>query len=239
MNLSRPDRRRASTGSPPSTRSARCRPRARARLARVARGDATSPRRCANGRTRLAVAGRRRAGRHAAAAGLGAHRRAARTCGRRAAPRRPPRWWDRLGVLARAHARPASPRRWRSASRCTRSGRRPSAPIVVVLAGPDGKPALIASARRDDRFLMVKAVGRGAGRPGRRSSCGCCRRGSRRARSGVLPAGEMVRVPLPAPSDVALANIPALAVSLEPPAARPPACRPGPVLYSGKIERMY
>jgi anti-sigma-K factor RskA len=55
----------------------------------------------------------------------------------------------------------------------------------------------------------------------------------------VLPAGALVRVPLTAPSGVALAEIPALAVSLEPAGGSPTGQPTGPVLYSGRIERMY
>ncbi len=53
--------------------------------------------------------------------------------------------------------------RWRSrwASRCSRrAAERPFESVVVVLAGPDAKPALVATAERGSRFLTVKAVGR-------------------------------------------------------------------------------
>ena len=56
---------------------------------------------------------------------------------------------------------------------------------------------------------------------------------------GVLPAGGIARVPLVGPSDAALADIPALAVSLEPAGGSPTGLPTGPVLYSGRIERMY
>jgi len=46
-------------------------------------------------------------------------------------------------------------------------------------------------------------------------------------------------VPLAAPADESLTNIPALAVSLEPPGGSPTGAPTGPVLYSGSIERMY
>ena len=49
----------------------------------------------------------------------------------------------------------------------------------------------------------------------------------------------MGRVALPATPDVALANVPALAVSLEPAGGSPTGAPTGPVLYSGKIERFY
>ena len=112
-------------------------------------------------------------------------------------------------------------------------------PIVAVLAGQDGKPALIASARRDDRFLLVKAVGAAPVDPGKALELWMLPQGQPPRSLGVLPAGELVRVPLAAPTDAALANIPALAVSLEPAGGSPTGLPTGPVLYSGKIERMY
>ena len=112
-------------------------------------------------------------------------------------------------------------------------------PIVAVLAGQDGKPALIASARRDDRFLLVKAVGAAPVDPGKALELWMLPQGQPPRSLGVLPAGQLVRVPLAAPTDVTLANIPALAVSLEPVGGSPTGLPTGPVLYSGAIERMY
>jgi len=56
---------------------------------------------------------------------------------------------------------------------------------------------------------------------------------------GVIPATGVGRVPLSTPSEIALAQIPALAVSLEPAGGSPTGAPTGPVLYTGKIERMY
>jgi anti-sigma-K factor RskA len=117
---------------------------------------------------------------------------------------------------------------------------RPEAPpIVAVLAGPDGKPALIASARRTDAFLLVKAVGAAPIAPGRALELWMLPDGQPPRSLGVLPAGGIARVPLVGPSEAALANIPALAVSLEPAGGSPTGLPTGPVLYSGRIERMY
>jgi anti-sigma-K factor RskA len=55
----------------------------------------------------------------------------------------------------------------------------------------------------------------------------------------VIPAGGVVRVPLPAPVDEALSNIPSLAISVVPAGGSPSGQPTGPVLYSGSIERMY
>jgi anti-sigma-K factor RskA len=48
-----------------------------------------------------------------------------------------------------------------------------------------------------------------------------------------------VRLDLPAPVGLALQNIPALAVSLEPQGGSPTGLPTGPVLYSGPIQRLY
>jgi anti-sigma-K factor RskA len=56
---------------------------------------------------------------------------------------------------------------------------------------------------------------------------------------GVIPDSGVGRVTLPAAPDVALANVPALAVSLEPAGGSPTGAPTGPVLYSGKVERFY
>ncbi|MEP7276932.1 MAG: anti-sigma factor [Betaproteobacteria bacterium] len=112
-------------------------------------------------------------------------------------------------------------------------------PIVAVLAGPDGKPALIASARRDDHFLLVKAVGAAPVEPGKALQLWMLPEGQAPHSPGVLPPGELVRVSLPTSSEAALAGVPALAISLEPAGGSPTGLPTGPVLYSGKVERMF
>ena len=184
-------------------------------------------------------AGGRPAGRRAAAARLGPHRRAP-------APRQ--RHRGRTG--RRRHGGIASP----SGETLTAAGfaaalalgialfaqrPEPAQPLVAVLAGADGKPALIASARRTEPFLLVKAVGAAPVDPGKALELWMLPQGQPPRSLGVLPAGDVVRVPLAGPSDAALANIPALAVSLEPAGGSPTGLPTGPVLYSGKIERMY
>jgi anti-sigma-K factor RskA len=111
--------------------------------------------------------------------------------------------------------------------------------IVAVLAGADGRPALIASARRSDAFLLVKAVGAAPVEAGKALELWMLPAGAAPRSLGLIPATGIARVPLPAPTDSALANIPALAVSLEPATGSPTGLPTGPVLYSGSIERMY
>jgi anti-sigma-K factor RskA len=56
---------------------------------------------------------------------------------------------------------------------------------------------------------------------------------------GLIADSGVGRVVLPALPDVALANVPALAVSLEPAGGSPTGAPTGPVLYTGKVERFY
>ena len=113
------------------------------------------------------------------------------------------------------------------------------APIVVVLAGADAKPALIATASRLDRYLTIKPVGNTAPAAGQVFELWALPQATPPKSLGVIPAGRVVRVPLAAPADESLTNIPALAVSLEPPGGSPTGQPTGPVLYSGTIERMF
>jgi anti-sigma-K factor RskA len=56
---------------------------------------------------------------------------------------------------------------------------------------------------------------------------------------GLVPATGIDRVALRAPAGVALQNIPALAISLEPPGGSTTGAPTGPVLYTGRVERTY
>jgi anti-sigma-K factor RskA len=98
---------------------------------------------------------------------------------------------------------------------------------------------LIASAKRSDAFLLVKAVGAAPVEPGKALELWMLPTGAPPRSLGLIPATGIARVPLREPSDAALANIPALAVSLEPATGSPTGLPTGPVLYSGPIERMY
>ena len=115
----------------------------------------------------------------------------------------------------------------------------PELPLVAVLAGADGKPALIASARRGDAFLLVKAVGTAPVEAGKALELWMLPAGAPPRSLGLIPATGIARVPLRGPTDAVLANIPALAVSLEPATGSPTGSPTGPVLYSGPVERMY
>jgi anti-sigma-K factor RskA len=114
-----------------------------------------------------------------------------------------------------------------------------AAPLVVVLAGSDAKAGLIATAVHGDRYLTLKPIGNAAPAAGRVFELWALPQAGAPQSLGVIPSGAVVRVPLRAPVDEALSNIPALAVSVEPPGGSPTGQPTGPVLYSGAIERMY
>lgn len=148
-------------------------------------------------------------------------------------------WWNRLGVWRGLTALAFVATVALGITELVRPPVPASAPIVVVLADSTAKPALIASAARGDRSLTLKAVGSAAPATGRVFELWALPQGGKPKSLGVIPQGTVVHVPLTAPAEEALTNIPALAVSLEPPGGSPTGAPTGPVLYSGAIERMY
>jgi anti-sigma-K factor RskA len=115
----------------------------------------------------------------------------------------------------------------------------PEQPIVAVLAGPDAKPVLIATVLRGERMMTVKVVGAAAVPSDKSLELWMLPDGSPPKSLGVIPDSGVGRVALPALPDVSLANVPALAVSLEPRGGSTTGAPTGPVLYSGKVERFY
>ena len=116
---------------------------------------------------------------------------------------------------------------------------RPEEAIVVVLAGPDAKPVLVASADRGGRYLTVKSVTPVELAAGRALELWALPEGKDPRSLGVLPAGGIARVALAAPAGIAFQGIPALAVSLEPAGGSPTGKPTGPVLFSGGVQRLY
>src|SRR5208282_1786912 len=118
----------------------------------------------------------------------------------------------------------------------------PEGSLVVVLAGPDAKPALLASTARGSRYLTVAAIAPLTLAADRALELWMLpERGSPHSLglvSAVAPGG-MVRIALPAAAEQALQDIPALAVSLEPKGGSPTGLPTGPVLYSGPVKRLY
>lgn len=115
---------------------------------------------------------------------------------------------------------------------------RPFESVVVVLAGPDAKPAMVATAERGSRYLTVKAVAAEVP-PGRALELWMLPDGRAPISMGLVPASGIERLLLREPAGTALQNIPALAVSVEPPGGSPTGAPTGPVVYSGRIERIY
>ncbi|HET9339516.1 MAG TPA: anti-sigma factor [Casimicrobiaceae bacterium] len=115
---------------------------------------------------------------------------------------------------------------------------RPVESIVVVLAGPDARPALVASVPRGDRFLAVKALAPVAV-PADRALELWMLPGQGPPRSlGLIPAEGVAQLRLAAPPDMMFRGIDALAVSLEPAGGSPTGLPTGPVLYTGRVERL-
>jgi len=56
---------------------------------------------------------------------------------------------------------------------------------------------------------------------------------------GLVPASGTERLTLREPAGTALQNIPALAVSVEPPGGSPTGAPTGPVILTGRVERIY
>jgi anti-sigma-K factor RskA len=112
-------------------------------------------------------------------------------------------------------------------------------PIVVVLAGPDAKPALLATMSRGDRLLTVKTVGGAPVPPDKTLELWMLPDGAPPRSLGLIPASGVARLTLPALPDVALARVPALAVSLEQAGGSITGAPQGPVLYTGAVQRMY
>lgn len=116
---------------------------------------------------------------------------------------------------------------------------RPAATLVVVLAGQDAKPALVASADRNGRLLTIKAVAPLSPGADRSLQLWALPAAGNPRPLGLVPASGVVQIALPVDAGTALQNIPALAVSLEPLGGSPTGLPTGPVLYSGPVERLY
>jgi anti-sigma-K factor RskA len=152
----------------------------------------------------------------------------------------PPRgsWWSSLGFWrGLAFASLAAVVAFTVALLAGRPGE-PSA-IVVVLAGQDGKPALVATANRDGRVLTVKSVAPVEVAAGRTLELWALPQGANPRSLGLIPATGVGKLTLPDEADVAFQGTPALAVSLEPSGGSPTGLPTGPVLYSGPVSRLY
>jgi anti-sigma-K factor RskA len=116
---------------------------------------------------------------------------------------------------------------------------RPYEGVVVVLAGPDAKPAMVATAERGSRYLTVKALATVDLPPGRALELWMLPDGRAPVSMGLVPASGIDRLTLRAPAGAALQDIPTLAVSVEPAGGSPTGAPTGPVIYTGRVERFY
>jgi anti-sigma-K factor RskA len=110
--------------------------------------------------------------------------------------------------------------------------------MVAVLAGGDAKPVLMATVERGGRVLLVKAISPIAVPPGRSLELWALPDGKPPRSLGLVDAAGVVRIALPAPAVDAFQGVPALAISLEPSGGSTTGAPTGPVLYSGRIERI-
>ncbi len=107
--------------------------------------------------------------------------------------------------------------------------------IVVVLAGPDAKPALVATASPRERVLRVKAVAPITIAGDRALELWLLPAQGDPRSMGVVPSAGTVAVPLATDSGDFLAGAAGLAITLEPAGGSPTGKPTGPILYSGKI----
>jgi anti-sigma-K factor RskA len=107
--------------------------------------------------------------------------------------------------------------------------------ILVVLAGSDQRPALIVSAPAGERMLAVRAVSPLPLAADRVLELWALPEGAAPRSLGLLPRDGSGRIDVPVS---AIDRVPALAVSLEPVGGSPTGAPTGPVLYSGRIERI-
>jgi anti-sigma-K factor RskA len=145
-------------------------------------------------------------------------------------------WWSRLGFW-----RPFALASFAAAFALAVTLLVPRAPaesIVVVLAGPDARPAIVASVPSGDRVLAVKALAPVTVPAGRALELWMLPGQGAPRSLGLIPASGVGQVRLPAPTDTVFRGIDALAVSLEPAGGSPTGLPTGPVLYTGRLERL-
>jgi anti-sigma-K factor RskA len=238
MNLGRPDRRERLELLAAENALGTLPPRARARLAAIARRDPVVAAACEEWSRRIALLATALPGVNppprvyaAIAKRLGLAGETPDTAGGG--------WWSRLGVWRGLAVVGFALAVALGISQMMREAPKPGETMVVVLGGADAKPALIATAARGDRFLTMKNVSDASAGAGKTFELWALPEGGKPKSLGLIPAGAMSRIPLSAPPDESLANVPALAVSLEPTGGSPTGQPTGPVLYTGKVERLY
>lgn len=232
MDLSRPDRRARLDVLASQYALGTLSPRARRQLATIARRDATVADALREWELRLASIGN-------AAPPVTPSPRVwsgiVDRLGLVANPDREAPWWSRLRLwrgLALASTTAAVALGVALVS--TRLG--PPAPsIVVVLSGPDARPALIATSTANAQTITFKAIGPVQVAADRSLELWALPTGGAPRSLGLIPPSGSGRVEVPA---AALEAVPAIAISLEPLGGSRTGAPTGPVLWSGKIERI-
>ena len=116
---------------------------------------------------------------------------------------------------------------------------RPFESVVVVLAGANATPALVAVAERGSRYLAVKAVAPIDVERDRALELWMQPEGKPPLSLGVVAVPGIARIAVRAPAGIALQHVPTLAVSVEPAGGSPTGTPTGPLLYTGRVERLY
>jgi anti-sigma-K factor RskA len=116
---------------------------------------------------------------------------------------------------------------------------RPDQTLVAVLAGQDAKPVMIASVDSGGRILRVRTVAPVDLAADRSLELWALPQGANLRSLGLVAPNAVVEIPLAAPAATTFAQVPALAISLEPRGGSPTGLPTGPVLYTGAIQRMF
>jgi anti-sigma-K factor RskA len=148
-------------------------------------------------------------------------------------------WWARVGFWRGFAVASFVAARGRALALTQLTAPPAAAPIVVVLAAQDQPPALVATMERDSRIMTVKVVGGAPVPPDRSLELWMLPQGAAPRSLGIVPPTGVGQVTLPALPDVAFAGVPALAVSLEQRGGSTSGAPQGPVLYTGRVERLY
>jgi anti-sigma-K factor RskA len=112
----------------------------------------------------------------------------------------------------------------------------PAGAIVVLLAGADAKPVLVATASRSEHALHVKAIGAIALPPDKALELWLLPDTGAPKSMGLVDPGRTVTLPLDTTGERFLAGAKGLAISLEPAGGSPTGAPTGPILYTGRIE---
>jgi anti-sigma-K factor RskA len=105
---------------------------------------------------------------------------------------------------------------------------------VAVLSEPKTqKPVLLVSVGRRDNVLRVKTLDPAIQPSGASLEIWALPKDGKPKSLGLVPPGRAGTVQLAALADQTLADVPALAISLEPPGGSPTGAPTGPVLYTG------